>query len=135
MADLTAIRVGLKTNLETIPNLRASANIPDMPNPPQAIIALNRIGYDVANAKGAAQYDFTVSVIVGRQSERTAQTSLDEYISTTHARSVKNAIQSDRTLAGSAYDVRAVEMTGLNVVSIGEVNYLSADFSVTVYSS
>jgi hypothetical protein len=135
MADLTAIRAGLKANLETIPNLRASANIPDMPNPPQAIIALNRIGYDVANAKGAAQYDFVVTVIVGRQSERTAQTSLDEYISTTHARSIKNAIQSDRTLAGSAYDVRAVEMTGLNVVSIGEVNYLSADFSVTVYSS
>jgi hypothetical protein len=135
MADLTAIRAGLKANLETIPNLRASANIPDMPNPPQAIVALNRIGYDVANAKGAAQYDFVVTVIVGRQSERTAQTSLDEYISTTHARSIKNAIQSDRTLAGSAYDVRAVEMTGLNVVSIGEVNYLSADFSVTVYSS
>jgi hypothetical protein len=135
MADLTAIRAGLKANLETIPNLRASANIPDMPNPPQAIVALNRIGYDVANAKGAAQYDFVVTVIVGRQSERTAQTSLDEYISTTHARSIKNAIQSDRTLAGSAYDVRAIEMTGLNVVSIGEVNYLSADFSVTVYSS
>jgi hypothetical protein len=135
MADLTAIRAGLKANLETIPNLRASANIPDMPNPPQAIIALNRIGYDVANAKGAAQYDFVVTVIVGRQSERTAQTSLDEYISTTHVRSIKNAIQSDRTLAGSAYDVRAIEMTGLNVVSIGEVNYLSADFSVTVYSS
>jgi hypothetical protein len=135
MADLTAIRAGLKANLETIPNLRASANIPDMPNPPQAIVALNRIGYDVANAKGAAQYDFVVTVIVGRQSERTAQTSLDEYISTTHARSIKNAIQSDRTLAGSAYDVRVIEMTGLNVVSIGEVNYLSADFSVTVYSS
>jgi hypothetical protein len=135
MADLTAIRAGLKANLETIPNLRASANIPDMPNPPQGIIALSRIAYDVANAKGAAQYDFIISVIVGRQSERTAQTSLDEYISTTHARSIKNAIQSDRTLAGSAYDVRAVEMTGLNVVSIGEVNYLSADFSVTVYSS
>jgi hypothetical protein len=135
MADLTAIRAGLKANLETIPNLRASANIPDMPNPPQAIVALNRIGYDVANAKGAAQYDFVVTVIVGRQSERTAQTSLDEYISTTHVRSIKNAIQSDRTLAGSAYDVRAIEMTGLNVVSIGEVNYLSADFSVTVYSS
>jgi hypothetical protein len=135
MADLTAIRAGLKANLETIPNLRASANIPDMPNPPQAIVALNRIGYDVANAKGAAQYDFVVTVIVGRQSERTAQTSLDEYISTTHARSIKNAIQSDRTLAGSTYDVRVIEMTGLNVVSIGEVNYLSADFSVTVYSS
>ena len=135
MASLSAIRVGLTTNLAKIPNLRTSPNIPDAPNPPMAVVALNSISYDLAMARGAQKFEFTITVIVGRQSERSAQTTLDEYVASTGTRSIKLAVESDKTLSGSAFDVRVTDMTGLNVVSIGEVNYLSADFICTVFAS
>jgi hypothetical protein len=135
MASLSAIRTGLTTNLAIIPNLRTSPNIPDAPNPPMAVVALNSISYDLAMARGAQKFEFTITVIVGRQSDRTAQLTLDEYVAATGVRSIKLAVESDKTLSGAAFDVRVTDMTGLNVVSIGEVNYLSADFTATVFAS
>lgn len=135
MANLSAIRTGLTTNLAKIPNLRTSPNIPDAPQPPMAVVALNSISYDASFARGAQKYEFTITVIVGRQSDRSAQLTLDEYVASTGTRSIKLAVESDKTLSGAAYDVRVTDMTGLNVVSIGEVNYLSADFTATVFAS
>jgi len=47
---------------------------------------------------------------------------------------VKAAVESDKTLAGSAYDVRVTEMSNVQSVTIGDITYLSADFAVTVFA-
>jgi hypothetical protein len=132
--SISLIRQGLATNLATIPGLRAVAEVPDLPNPPIAIVALNSVTYDRAYAQGMTSYVFTVTVIVGRVAERDAQRRLDAYISTGDS-SVKSAIESDKTLGGNAYDCRVVSMDSVGSLTISDNTYLAADFSVTVIAN
>lgn len=127
------IRAGLATNLATISGLRTSVDIPDNPNPPIAVIGIENVQYDQSYQRGLVEYNFLVTVIASRASDRWAQRKLDEYTST-GASSVKAAIESDKTLGGAAYDVRVIQMSNVGAVSLGEVSYLAADFAVTVYA-
>jgi hypothetical protein len=132
--SITAIRTALANNLGTIPGLRTAAEIPDLPNPPIAVVSLDSVTYDQAYAKGMTTYNFSITVIVGRSAEREAQRKLDGYISP-GANSVKNAIESDKTLGGNAYDCRVVSMNSVGSVTISDTTYLAADFSVTVIAN
>ena len=132
--SISLIRQGLARNIGTIPGLRTAAEVPDLPNPPIAIVALNSVSYDRAYAQGMTSYNFTVTVIVGRVAEREAQRKLDSYIST-GASSVKSAVESDKTLGGNAYDCRVVSMDSVGQLTISDNTYLAADFTVTVIAN
>jgi hypothetical protein len=132
--SITAIRTALAKNLGTVPGLRTAAEIPDLPNPPIAVVSLNSVTYDGAFAKGLTNYNFSVTVIVGRVAEREAQRKLDAYISTGSS-SIKNAIESDKTLGGSAYDCRVVSMDSVGSLTVSDTTYLAADFTVTVIAN
>jgi hypothetical protein len=132
--SISLIRQALANNLATIPGLRTSAVVPDLPNPPIAIVALRAVTYDGAFDKGLTNYNFAVTVIVGRAAEREAQRRLDAYIST-GASSVKSAVESDKTLGGNAYDCRVVSMDSVGSLSISDTTYLAADFTVSVIAN
>jgi hypothetical protein len=132
--SISQIRTRLATNLATITGLRTAAEIPDLPNPPIAVVSLNSVTYDGAYAKGLTTYNFSVTVIVGRAAEREAQRKLDGYIST-GASSIKSAVESDKTLGGYAYDCRVVSMDSVGSVTISDTTYLAADFTVTVIAN
>ena len=132
--SISQIRTALATNLSTITGLRTAAEIPDLPNPPIAVVSLDSVNYDQAFAKGMTSYTFTITVIVGRSAEREAQRKLDGYI-TPGANSVKNAIESNKTLGGYAYDCRVVSMNSVGSVTISDTTYLAADFTVTVIAN
>jgi len=128
------MRAGIAKNLrDNVPGLRVSETIPDQPNPPMAVISLETVNYDQTFQRGMSEYQFTVSVIAGRVSERTAQARLDSYIDPGSA-TVKTAIESDRSLGGKVFDVRVSEMSNIGAVNLGETVYLGADFSVQVYA-
>lgn len=133
--SITAIRDGIATNLATISGLRTASEIPDNISPPIAVVSFQSVDYDGAFQQGVSTYSFIVSVIVGRAAERTSQRKLNAYAST-GAGGIKDAIESDRTLSGSAYDVRVEAMTNISAVSLGgDISYLSADFVVTVLAN
>jgi hypothetical protein len=132
--SISQIRTRLAANLATIPGLRTAAEVPDLPNPPIAIVALNSVSYDRAFAQGMTSYTFVITAIVGRAAEREAQRKLDAYISP-GANSVKNAIESDSTLGGYAYDCRVVSMDSVGSLTISDTTYLAADFTVTVIAN
>lgn len=132
MATFNELRQGLATRLATISGLRVSATIPDQPNPPQAVIFPNRVLYDTTFRRGEDEYEFVILVILGRVSERTAQTSLDAYCNPSGATSVKQAVEAEATLGGKAFDCRVTEMRGQSSLTIGDVTYLTAEFMVTV---
>lgn len=131
--SIADIRDGIVSNLATISGLRTSVDIPDNPSPPIAFVGLESVQYDQSFQRGLTEYNFTVTVLVGRVSERSAQRKLDEYISN-GARSIKLAIEADKTLDGSAYDVRVSELRNVGTVSLEQVIYLAADFAVTVFA-
>ena len=130
---IAEIRAGLAANIATISGLRVAAEIPDNPSPPIAVISLNSITYDLDFNRGMTVYNFTVTLIVGRVAERDAQRKLDAFAGAGE-RSIKTAVQSDRTLAGAAFDCRLSEMSTLGGVTINEVTYVAADFAIQVYS-
>jgi hypothetical protein len=132
--SIATIRAGLGTNLATLSGLRIATSLPEQVNPPQAVISLQSVAYDGALRGGLTTYTFMLTVLAGRMSERTAQSILDGYISP-GAGAIKNAIESDKTLGGSCYDVRVEAMSSVGSLTIGEVNYLAADFTVTVYGN
>lgn len=131
--SITDIRAGLAANLADIAGLRTYAEIPDQPNIPCAIVTMQNIQYDRSFQRGLTEYNFTITVVVGRASERTSQQRLDAYASNGDA-SIKTAVESDKTLGGSAYDVRVISMDNIGAVNLNETQYLGMDLSVSVYA-
>ena len=130
---ITAMRTALATNLGTISGIRTYADIPDNPAMPAAVVQLQSVTYNSAFANGLTEYSFVITAIFGRIATAPAQRNLDALISTGD-RSLKAAVESDRTLDGAAFDTRVSEMTNLTSVTIGDITYLSADFAVTVFA-
>jgi hypothetical protein len=130
---ITSMRTALATNLGTISGIRTYADIPDNPAMPCAVVQLQSVTYDQAFNKGLTEYSFVITAIFGRIATASAQRNMDALISTGD-RSLKAAVESDRTLDGEAFDLRVSEMTNLTSVTIGDITYLSADFAVTVYA-
>ena len=131
--SISDMRAGIAANIATISGIRTYAEIPDNPAMPAAVVSLASVSYDRAFQRGLTEYSFVVTVILGRLAEVRAQKNLDAYISNGES-SIKTAIESDKTLNGSAYDTRVTEMTDISSITIGDITYLTADFAVTVFS-
>ena len=131
--SISLLRQGLANNLQTITGLRVVETLPDLVNPPMAMIGLTKVAYNQQNQRSMAEYTFQVTVVLGRVSERTAQASLDVLVAPGQG-SVKYAIESDRTLGGKAYEVFVPELSAYGAVSINGIDYLSAEFSVQVFA-
>ena len=132
--SIADMRAGIAKNLrDNIPGLRVAETIPDQPNPPMAVISLDNVNYDQTFQRGMTEYNFIVSVLAGRVSERNAQARLDSYIDPGEA-TVKTAIESDRSLGDKVFDVRVSDMSNIGAVNLGETIYLGADFTVNVYA-
>ncbi len=134
MADIADIRAGIVANLATISGLRTSAELIDNPTPPIALVSLESIDYDLAMHQGLTQYNFLITVIVGRSAEREMQRKLDSYCQPTGAYSVKSAVESNRTLSGEIYDLRVISTGSIGSIQINDQTYLAAEFTVTVYA-
>ena len=131
--SISLLRAGLAKNLGTIKGLRVVETLPDLVNPPMAMIGLAKVAYNQQNQRSMAEYTFQVTVVLGRVSERTAQRDMDVLVAPGEG-SVKYAIESDRTLGGNAYEVFVPELSAIGAVSINGIDYLSAEFSVQVFA-
>ena len=134
MPNISDIRAGIATNLATISGLRTSPELIDNPTPPVALINLDSIDYDLAMKQGLTQYNFMITVIVGRAAEREQQRKLDLYCQPTGDLSVKSAVESNRTLSGVIQDLRVVSSGSIGSITINHQTYLAAEFTVTVYA-
>jgi hypothetical protein len=135
MASIQELRLGIATNLATIPGLRTSLDVPDQVNPPIAIVQFVRVNYHLDMNNGMSEYLFSAQVIVGRADERSAQRNLDAYCSSTGASSVLLAVESDRTLGGKAFDCIVTEVSSYGQFISNDTTYLGAEFQVRVLAS
>jgi hypothetical protein len=128
------IRDGIATNLATVPGLRVAGELIDNPSPPVALVSLDSVEYNLAYQNGLNLLTFTITLIVGRAAERTAQRKLDGYMQITGDQSVKLAVESDRTLSGACQDLRVTTAGSVGSIQINDQTYLAAEFTVTVYA-
>lgn len=134
MASITDLRLGLATALANVSGLRTTTETPDTISPPVAIINVGNVNYDRAGTRGLDEYNFVLTVIVGRVGERSAQRLLDSYVTPAGSSSVKLAIELDRTLGGKCDSLRVTDMRNYGSLVIGEITYLAAEFNVVVYA-
>jgi hypothetical protein len=83
---------------------------------------------------GDVEMAFTINVVVGRYTDRTANDALDAYLSPTGATSIRAALESDRTLGGVVQTL--ILSSAANVVAVNEAdaNFLSVQFQLTVHA-
>lgn len=130
---ISDLRKGLANNLKAIAGLRVVETLPDVVNPPMAMIGLTKVAYNQQNQRSMAEYTFKITVVLGRVSERTAQQALDVLVAPGSG-SIKEAVESDRTLGGFAYEVFIPELSAYGAITVNGIDYLSAEFSVQVFA-
>jgi hypothetical protein len=134
MTDTSALRDAIETRLATISGLNTYDTVPDNPVIPFATVLPTGIEYDAGMSDGAHTWRFGILVAVHRASESTAQDALDAYCDPTGTRSIRAAINGDRTLGGLG-SCRVLEMRNYSQIPIGEVTYLGAEFVVEVVAT
>ena len=132
-ATVSQVATGLATRLATISGLRTSAYQPEQLNPPFAFPTLNSINYHRAMGGGDVVMDWTVNVVVGRYVDRNSFAILDDYLSYSGAKSVRAAIEGDKTLGGVCQTL--VLPSGANITSLSsaDAEFLQIQFQVTVH--
>jgi hypothetical protein len=118
--------------LQTIPGLRVADHLPEQINPPIAVIQVQTVTYHRAMRGGLSTFEYVISVVSGRLGDRTAQRTLDAWMSWDGAQSVRAALEADQTLSGVAQTVKVNDMLAVRPVSLGDAAYLSVEFNVYV---
>ena len=134
-ATVSQVKDGLKTAIQNVSGLRAYDYQPDQVNPPFAFSTLDEIRYhQTGMSSGGVVMDFTITVVVQRASERTAQDKIDQYTSWDGTQSVRAAIEADRTLGGVCSDLIVNSASNFTNIDANDTLYLTMDFKVTVYA-
>lgn len=129
--NVSTVRDGLKTRLQTITGLRAYDVIPDKVTPPCAIVGQLDFTFDIDNARGLDQASCDIYVIVQRLDARSGQNKLDEYLGSGSS-SIKSAIEGDRTLGGAVNTLRVTSAEAGTYIE-GEVTFLSYRYRLTIW--
>lgn len=135
MTTISGLRDGLATNLATISGLRTLARIPEVVNPPVAVVSPPTIEFDKSMGRGLDSYEFTIVVFVERIDSRSAESLLNGYAAPSGATSIKAAIESNRTLGGACSDLRVISMREVGPAIVGDTTYLTATFTVAVFAN
>jgi hypothetical protein len=129
--NVTNVRAGLKTRLATISGLRVWDSIPDQVTPPGAVVGQLDFTFDIDNARGLDIANCDIYVIVQRFDARSSQNQLDDYLGS-GAKSIKTAIEADRTLGGAVNTLRVTRAEAGTYLQ-GDVTFLSYRFSLTIW--
>lgn len=131
-----AVGTALQAALSTITGLRTASIQPDQLNPPIAFPVLNSVSYhrSMGTTSALTAMDYTIFVIVGRYTDRTAHATLDSYLSPTGALSIRTALEADSTLGGVVSTLIVDQSTNISSLSSGEAEFLQISFNITVHN-
>jgi hypothetical protein len=132
MIQISKVRDALGKNIERGTGIRIYDTIPDVVVPPCAVVGQLDFTFDIDNARGLDQASVDIFVIVQRISERAGQDKLDQLLAGTGNKSIKTAIESDRTLGGLVNTLRVITAESGTYIS-GDQTFLSYRYNVTIY--
>jgi hypothetical protein len=133
MSTVSEISEALKNALTTVPGLRVYDYLPDQVNPPLGYVGIQSVNYHGAFRGGNPVHTYTITIVIGRVNERTSQRALDDFLSYDGDRSIRAALEADPTLDGYVQTLIVTDGGNLAPLTMGDVTYVSIDFSVTVY--
>lgn len=133
--NLSAVCAEVAAQLDTITGLRCFAYQPPALTPPAAIVlnpAPGDLVFDETYGRGMDRMTLPVVVLVGKESERTAQDAIRAYCDGSGARSVKAVLEAGEY---TSLDELRVATAGVDGVTIGGVEYLAALFDLEITGS
>lgn len=133
--DIAGVLDGLGTRLATIEDLEVLDYMPDSTPPaPCAVVDWPQtIEYDTTMARGCDRAEIECHVFISMVDSESARDELASYQNGTGSKSVKAAIEGDKTLGGAAQTVRVMNAQS-EVWTFNSNSYLAATFTVEVYS-
>ena len=135
MADIAAIRSGLKTRLATSSTfIQVAATVPDTVSVPAAIVQPGSpvVEYHQTFGNGLERFLFKVLVLAQRFDEEANQTLLDGFLS--GSGSIQTLIEGDTTLGGTCSVCQVVSADTYGLVDINDTPFLGCEYSVEVYA-
>ena len=133
-ATVLQVADAIKTKLATISGLRTYSYQPEQLNPPLAFPELNQVNYHRSMGLGDVVMDWTVHVIVGRYTDRTAHATLDAYLNATGATSIRAALEADATLGGVVQSVLLSSSAAVTSLSEADAQFLEIQYQLTVHA-
>lgn len=135
MADVAELLSALKTSAQTISGLIVHDYQPDSIVTPALILSLpagDRIAQHDATLDRASWWNFTALLLVSRVSDREAQKALYAYLSTSGSKSIRNALETSRTLGGKAHVLLVDDPENWGEFTVADVSYWGAEWNVRV---
>lgn len=130
--DLNAVADGLAANAATITDLNTLAFAPSDGAEPLFWVGTAEEEFDTAMGRGQDQLTWTCYLAITAADDEAAQRLVREYMAGSGTRSIRTALRTDRSLAGAASDVRAMNAVGPVPVDLGGRKLLGARFTVQV---
>ena len=134
MSSIGDIAAGLKANLDAIDGVNVSKY--PRTNPVGPLIHMwpsDTIVYHRANAMGFTAIEFTVQLLWPYSDDAGSASQVYDFLEPTGARSVRAAIESDRTLGGAVDQARCESCSGLAVgVTSDNQPRLTAEWRVSI---
>jgi len=132
-ASIITASEGIKEALGQIIGLRVYDHIADSFQVPAAMVNIDNVEYHQAFRGGDPIYTFTVTLFVARAEERSAQRKLDDYLSYSGSKSVREAIETDMTLGARIQTCVVPSGGNIAALQVNEATYLSIEFTVIVH--
>ncbi len=127
------MRAAIAANLSAITGVQVSPYILGNPTLPTVEIVPGEVEYDKAMSRGHDDHVFTVRVIVAETTDIGSQVNLDEYMEGDGTRSIKETLESDKTLGGACQALRVVSCSGYRrAVMEGRGAVIAVDWRVEV---
>lgn len=128
---LTDVADGIEAAIDAIPGLRILPYLAEKIEPPGCLIGYPDQTYDIDFGDDDT-WIIPIWVFVSRVSDRMARKEVSAYISRTGNKSIKTALEADKTLGG-ACDTLAVKRAQAKITTIGGTELLAIEFTLEVF--
>jgi hypothetical protein len=129
------IQQGLADAAATVTGLRTHPALPDTINPPTFAPADLAIDYDLTMAHSLDMTLYTCGLYVSRGDSDVGRKAMLPYLQQAGDKSIKAAIEADRTLGGTCKTLIVERVRGAYALyPIGGTDYLGALFDVRIWS-
>lgn len=134
-ATVPQIMIGIEKRLATIPSLNTADHAPGNPIAPAAFPLVPAFNYRDTMRRGSYTLRFRVAVLVANQLDRVGQHLLAEYASQTGDKSIRAALEADKTLGGIVDDLVVDDFDPTGLDDVGLAGYVGGIFNVRVLAS
>lgn len=135
MATLDQITGGLVTRLKTISGLNVAQFFIGQIVPPVAIVGVPPVtDYHASMGRGTISLEPTIHIFTSSAIDLEGQRALASYADPTGSKSIRAAIEADKTLGGTVQDCIVREFRPLNLEEYSALNYYGGVFTLQLYA-